>query len=137
MTTDIWLDLFTTPDFQWGENVAQDAAQKQFGLKVHSTHKEIHLGSNPPKTIAIQYDATTGFRLEEQPSTSDDAIVVGCWVQIHEPRRQIVTVRTPASAFTSKELQSHQQGKRGCANDLTAPAILRGYKCAENHCWHP
>ena len=45
---DTWLDLRTTPDFQWGEVVAHDSASKSFVLKIHRTHKEFHLAANPP-----------------------------------------------------------------------------------------
>lgn len=128
---DTWLDLFTTPDFQWGEIVGHDPGRKQVALRVHYTHKDVHLDSNPPKTIQAEYDGGTRFRIEENDATAETALVAGRWLQIHQPRPQIVAVRTAAAAFDPKKLQPYKQGIRGSANDLTAPAILRGYRCSE------
>ena len=46
-----WLDLQTTPNFQWGEVIA--IAKDAFTLRVHRTHKEIHLEANPPVEIKV------------------------------------------------------------------------------------
>lgn len=125
---DTWLDLYTTPDFQWGEVVGHDASKKQFDLRVHSTHKQIHLETNPPRTVTVKYDGDTGFRIENESSSAAEALTTGHWVQIHEPRRQTVLVRTPDARCDPGEWLPHTEGRRGYANDLTAPAILRGYQ---------
>ena len=123
---DTWLDLFTTPDFQWGEVVAHDAAAKKFDLKVHRTHKEIHLEANPPEVVSAAYDAETAFRIEDKASDPAAALVPGRWAQVHPARPQIVDVRTDAADYDPAEWLPHTEVRRGYANDLTAPAVLKG-----------
>jgi hypothetical protein len=125
---DTWLDLFTLPDFVWGEVISHHPARQQFELRIHLTHKKVHIDTNPPRTITVRYDGQTTFRVEERDSTPADALTVGSWVQVHEPRPQFVLVRTKASTFKPAELLPHGEGRRGFANDLSAPATLRGYQ---------
>ena len=121
---DTWLDLRTTPNFEWGEVVAHDPRKKIFTLKVHRTHKQIHLATNPPQNVDLSYDAHTRFCDENRTSTADRALASGNWVQIHPARKQIINAWSPSSAFDPNELLPADQGKRGYANDLTAPAVL-------------
>ncbi len=125
---DTWLDLQTTPDFQWGEVIKHDVANKQFTLRVHKTHKDHHLAANPPKDVTIQYGEETTFRIENTTSAAAAAIKPGHWVQIHKPRPQILLVRDKTSKYDPSQWQPVADGKRGFANDLTAPAIIKGFK---------
>ena len=125
---DTWLDLFTTPDFQWGQVVAHDAAKKHFTLRMHATHKDYHLATNPPRDFVIPYDEATAFAVEAGKSDPAAALKVGHWVQIHKPRPQLVLARTAAAAFDPAELLPHEQGRRGHANDLSCPAMLISYQ---------
>ena len=79
-----WLDLQTTPNFQWGEVIA--IAKDAFTLCVHRTHKEIHLEANPPVEIKVPFDDKVSIRMESEPSDAATALKPGNWVQIHEPR---------------------------------------------------
>ena len=67
---DTWLDLFTTPDFAWGEVVYHDAAKMEVEVRVHATHKQHHLDANPPRVVKLRYDNATAFRIEERESTA-------------------------------------------------------------------
>ncbi len=125
---DTWLDLRTTPNFQWGQVVAHDAAKKQFKLRVHDTHKEYHLETNPPRDIAVGYDGKTAFRTEDARSNAAEALKVGQWVQVRNPRTQMIHVWSEASAYDPREWLPHAEGKRGFANDLTAPAVIRRWE---------
>ncbi len=125
---DTWLDLQTTPDFLWGEVLQHDPAKKQFTYRLDYTHMDYHAKTNPSKEIPVKYEASTKFRIEEKASSPQDALKAGYWVQVHNPRPQMVDVRTPESAFNPKELLPAEEGKRGYANDLSAPAILKSYQ---------
>ena len=85
-----WLDLQTTPNFQWGEVIA--VAKDAFTLRVHRTHKEIHLEANPPVEIKVPFDDKVSFRMESEPSDAATALKPGNWVQIHEPRPQMIAL---------------------------------------------
>jgi len=125
---DTWHDLYTTPNFQWGEVVGHDAEKKQFQLRVHATHKEIHLDTNPPQVVTISYDDTTALRIEDEKSDAQAALSPGNWVQIHQPREQIVLVRTEDTQFDPSQLLPQEKGRRGYANDLSCPAVLKGFQ---------
>jgi len=124
---DTWLDLHTTPDFQWGQVIAHDGAGRRFDLRVHQTHKEIRLASNPPRVEKIKYTGDTAFRIEEKETNAGIALVENQWVQIHEARPQLILVRSASSMYDPKQWQPQQEGRRGYANDLSAPAVLNGY----------
>ncbi|MCG8584902.1 MAG: hypothetical protein MI757_09345 [Pirellulales bacterium] len=121
---DTWLDLQTTPDFQWGEVIKKDG-DGQFTLRVHRTHKAIHLDANPPIEEKVSFDGDTLFRLEDKPADADTALKPGNWVQVHPARPQIVTVWTKDAKFDPAELLPASEGKRGYANDLTCAAVLK------------
>jgi hypothetical protein len=117
-----WLDLQTTPNFQWGEVVA--VAKDAFTLRVHRTHKDVHIETNPPVEIKVPYDDKVSFRMESEPSDAATALKPGNWVQIHEPRPQMITLWNRNTAYDPAEQQLVEQGKRGLANDLTCRAVL-------------
>ena len=117
-----WLDLQTTPNFQWGEVLA--VGKDAFTLRVPRTHKEIHLETNPPVEIKVPYDHKVSFRMESEPSDAATALKPGNWVQIHEPRPQMITLWNRDTAYDPAEQQPVEQGKRGLANDLTCRAVL-------------
>ncbi|PHR86718.1 MAG: hypothetical protein COA78_37725 [Blastopirellula sp.] len=117
-----WLDLQTTPNFQWGEVVATD--KEEFTLRVHHTHKDIHLETNPPVEIKVPYDKGVSYRLEDKPTDAAKALQPGNWVQIHEERPQMVALWNDDTAFNPVEQQPVEQGRRGLANDLSCPAVL-------------
>ncbi|MED5577357.1 MAG: hypothetical protein VX757_07615 [Planctomycetota bacterium] len=117
-----WLDLQTTPNFQWGEVIA--VAKDAFTLRVHRTHKEIHLEANPPVEIKVPFDDKVSFRMESEPSDAATALKPGNWVQIHEPRPQMIALWNRDTTYDPVELQPVEQGKRGLANDLTCRAVL-------------
>ena len=117
-----WLDLQTTPNFQWGEVIA--IAKDAFTLRVHRTHKEIHLEANPPVEIKVPFDDKVSFRMESEPSDAATALKPGNWVQIHEPRPQMIALWNRDTTYDPAEQQPVEQGKRGLANDLTCRAVL-------------
>ena len=117
-----WLDLQTTPNFQWGEVIA--IAKDAFTLCVHRTHKEIHLEANPPVEIKVPFDDKVSFRMESEPSDAATALKPGNWVQIHEPRPQMIALWNRDTTYDPAEQQPVEQGKRGLANDLTCRAVL-------------
>ena len=117
-----WLDLQTTPNFQWGEVIA--VAKDAFTLRVHRTHKEIHLEANPPLEIKVPYDDKVSFRMESEPSDAATALKPGNWVQIHEPRPQMIALWNGDTTYDPAEQQPVKEGKRGLANDLTCRAVL-------------
>ena len=119
---DTWLDLQTTPDFTWGEVVSREPGLVM--LRVHRTHKDIHLETNPPRELAVPIGKTTQYRIENQPATREAALKTGNWLQVHEPREQIICVWTSDAAFRPEELLPADEGKRGFANDLTCQGIL-------------
>ncbi len=125
---DTWLDLYTTPNFRWGEIVAYHQSQQQFTLRVHGTHKQIHLETNPPQQVSVSYDTQTDFRIEESGSTPEEALVIGSWAQVHDPREQLIAVWSSQAAFQPEELLPVEEGRRGYANRLTQTAILRGFQ---------
>ena len=91
---DTWLDLYTLPDFTWGEVVTNSPAHKKFMIRVHQTHKQVHIDANPPELVEVSYDEGTAFRTEEQPASPKSALLPGTWVQIHDPRPQIISILT-------------------------------------------
>ena len=117
-----WLDLQTTPNFEWGEVLATGTGT--FTLRVHRTHKNVHLETNPPTEMQVPYDAGVAFRLEDKPTVADTALQPGNWVQIHAARPQLIAVWNRATAFDPAEQQPVEQGRRGLANDLSCPAVL-------------
>ena len=117
-----WLDLQTTPNFQWGEVVA--VGKDAFTLRVHRTHKNVHIETNPPVEIQVPYDDTVSFRMESEPSDAATALKPGNWVQIHEPRPQMIALWNRDTAYDPAEQQPVEQGKRGLANDLSCRAVL-------------
>ena len=117
-----WLDLQTTPNFQWGEVAA--TGKDSFTLRVHRTHKEIHLETNPPVEIKMPYDSNVSFRLEGKATDAATALQPGNWVQIHESRPQMVALWSEGAAFDPAEQQPVEKGKRGLANDLSCRAVL-------------
>jgi hypothetical protein len=117
-----WLDLQTTPNFQWGEVVT--VAKDVFTLRVHRTHKDVHIETNPPVEIQVPYDDTVSFRMESEPSDAATALKQGNWVQIHEPRPQMIALWNRDTAYDPAEQQPVEQGKRGLANDLSCRAVL-------------
>lgn len=121
---DTWLDLRTTPKFHWGEVVETTPAQRSLRLRVHQTHKQIHLEANPPQVIRISYAPETQFRLESEKATSKDVLIKNAWVQVHPARDQIIHAWSTASKFDPAELLPQAQGQRGFANDLTRPVVL-------------
>ena len=48
-----WLDLQTTPNFQWGEVMA--FGKDAFTLRIHRTHKDVHIETNPPVELKVPY----------------------------------------------------------------------------------
>ena len=117
-----WLDLQTTSNFQWGEVVS--TGKDAFTLRIHRTHKDVHIETNPPVEMKIPYDAGVSFRLEDKPTDAATALQPGNWVQIHEPRPQIVALWNAATAYDPAEQQPVEEGKRGLANDLSCRAVL-------------
>ena len=117
-----WLDLQTTPNFQWGEVVA--TGKEAFTLRVHRTHKDVHLETNPPVKVKVPYDAGVSFRLEDKPADAAKALQGGNWVQVHEPRQQMVALWNEDTAFDHAEQQPVEEGRRGLANDLSCRAVL-------------
>ena len=117
-----WLDLQTTPNFQWGEVVM--VAKDVFTLRVHRTHKDVHIEANPPVEVKVPYDANVSFRLEDKPTDATTALKPGNWVQIHEPRPQMIALWNADTTYDPAEQQPVEQGKRGLANDLTCRAVL-------------
>jgi hypothetical protein len=117
-----WLDLQTTPNFQWGEVVA--TGKEAFTLRVHRTHKDIHLETNPPVEVKVPHDAGVAFRLEDKPTDAAKALQPGNWVQIHKARPQMVALWNEDTAFDPAEQQPVEEGKRGLANDLSCRAVL-------------
>lgn len=122
---DTWLNLRTTPEFVWGELVEHDSAKSKFVLRLHSTHKDHHIESNPPVDREFTYDKATAFQVDGKPVDPATAFSPGAWVQVHAPRPQIVLVRTRDSAYDPSEQLPADMGKRGYANDLTRPAVLQ------------
>ena len=125
---DTWLDLHTTPDFRWGEVVK--AGNNEFTIREHFSHIDYHTKTNPPKTSQVKFDNKTQYRLEDRKVDAKQALKPGHWVQVHEPRPQIVSVWTAKANFDPNELQPVEQGKRGFANDMTCPAVLKQYESA-------
>jgi len=117
-----WLDLQTTPNFQWGEVVA--VAKDAFNLRIHRTHKDVHIETNPPVEIKVPYDDKVSFRMESETSDAATALKPGNWVQIHEPRSQMISLWNRNTAYDPAEQQPVEQGKRGLANDHTCRAVL-------------
>ena len=117
-----WLDLQTTPDFQWGEVVT--VGKDTFTLRIHRTHKSVHIETNPPAEVKVPYDASVSFRLEDKPTDAATALRPGNWVQIHEPRPQMIALWNADTAYDPAEQQPVEQGKRGLANDLSCRAVL-------------
>ncbi len=127
---DTWLDLQTTPEFTWGEVVRAEPASGKCLVRIHRTHKEIHLAANPPVEQELMYTDDTLFRTEDKVSDADGALVAGNWVQVHPRRPQIISVWTEQSAFDPSELLRHEDGKRGYANDLSCAAVLKSCQVA-------
>lgn len=117
-----WLDLQTTPNFQWGEVVA--TGKEAFTLRIHRTHKDIHLETNPPVEIKVSYNPNVSFRLEDKATDAATALQPGNWVQIHAARPQMVALWSKDAAFDPAEQQPVENGKRGLANDLSCRAVL-------------
>ena len=117
-----WLDLQTTPNFQWGEVVS--CGKDTFTLRVHRTHKDQHVETNPPVEVKMPYDEGISFRLEENPTDAASALQPGNWIQIHEPRPQMVSLWNADTAYDPAEQQPVEQGRRGLANDLSCRAVL-------------
>ena len=117
-----WLDLQTTKNFQWGEIVS--VGKNTFTLRVHHTHKSIHIDANPPIEVTIPYASNDEFRIEEKSSDLESALKPGNWIQIHEPREQRVAAWTKASAYDPSEQLPVEEGRRGFANDLSCRAVL-------------
>ena len=117
-----WLDLQTTPNFQWGEVVA--CGKDGFTLRVHRTHKDVHIETNPPVEVKVPYDAGISFRLEDKPTDAASALQPGNWIQIHEARPQMVSLWNADTAYDPAEQQPVEQGRRGLANDLSCRAVL-------------
>ena len=93
--------------------------QERLHPAVHRTHKEIHLEANPPLEIKVPYDDKVSFRMESEPSDAATALKPGNWVQIHEPRPQMIALWNRDTAYDPAEQQPVEEGKRGLANDLT------------------
>ena len=70
-----WLDLQTTPNFQWGEVMA--FGKDAFTLRIHRTHKDVHIETNPPVEVKVPYDANVSFRLEDKPTDAAKALAAG------------------------------------------------------------
>ena len=104
-----WLDLQTTPNFQWGEVIA--VAKDAFTLHVHRTHKEIHLKANPPVEIKVPFDDKVSFRMESEPSDAATALKPGNWVQIHEPRPQMIALWNSCLLYTSPSPRDKRQSR--------------------------
>ena len=83
-----------------------------FTLRVHHTHKSIHIDANPPIEVTIPYASNDEFRIEEKSSDLESALKPGNWIQIHEPREQMVAVWTKASAYDpSEQLPVEEEGE--------------------------
>ena len=95
-----------------------------FTLRIHRTHKSIHLETNPPVEVKVPFDASVSFRLEDKPTDAATALRPGNWVQIHEPRPQMIALWNADTAYDPAEQQPVEQGKRGLANDLSCRAVL-------------
>ena len=117
-----WLDLQTTPNFQWGEILTTD--HNSFTLRIHRTHKDVHIESNPPIEVTVEYNADVLFRIEDTPTDAANALRPGNWVQIHEPRPQMIAMWSQNTSYDPAEQQPAQDGKRGLANDLSCQAVL-------------
>ena len=98
--------------------------KEAFTLRVHRTHKDVHLETNPPVKVEVPYDAGVSFRLEDKPADAAKALQVGNWVQVHEPRQQMVALWNEDTAFDHAEQQPVEEGRRGLANDLSCRAVL-------------
>ena len=72
----------------------------------------------------MPYDDKVSFRMESEPSDAATALQPGNWVQIHEPRPQMIALWNRGTAYDPAEQQPVEQGKRGLANDLSCRAVL-------------
>ena len=99
-------------------------AKDVFTLRVHRTHKDVHIEANPPVEVKVPYDANVSFRLEDKPTDATTALKPENWVQIHEPRPQMIALWNADTTYDPAEQQPVEQGKRGLANDLTCRAVL-------------
>ena len=124
---DTWQNVYTTPNFTWGEVISHDAAKQTVTLRVHRTHKEIHLAKNPPVEEVISY-AGAGVQLEHENAPPGEAFELGNWVQVHPERATIVDMRTAASKWSRSEWVPQAEGKRGFANDLSGPALIKAVR---------
>ncbi len=126
---DTWLNMYHTPDFLWGEIVAINP-NGSMDVRVHFSHIDYHTKTNPPKIVTVKIAGKdTGFRREEVDVNNASAVLKpGSWVQVHPPRKQIISSFTMGSEFDPKELLPQKDGRRGFANDLTCPAVILGYE---------
>ena len=99
-------------------------AKDVYTLRLHRTHKDVHIETNPPVEVEVPYDANVSFRLEDKPTDATIALKPGNWVQIHEPRPQMIALWNADTTYDPAEQQPVEQGKRGLANDLTCRAVL-------------
>ena len=74
--------------------------------------------------VKVPYDANVSFRLEDKPTDATTALKPENWVQIHEPRPQMIALWNADTTYDPAEQQPVEQGKRGLANDLTCRAVL-------------
>ena len=121
---DTWQSFYTGPDFTWGEILKHDPEAGTVTLRVHRTHKEVHLAANPPVEKAFKYDGATTVRLEEKGAEPEEAFKPGNWLQVHSHRKGMIDVRTRASRFDAGELLPQAEGRRGFANDLSGPVEI-------------
>ena len=124
---DTWENVFTTPNFVWGEVIDHDPAKETIKLRIHRTHKQHHLPKNPPVEKILSY-AGADIRIEEKEATADEAFKAGHWVQIHPERGGTVDLRTGKSEWSKSEWLPQAEGKRGYANDLSGPVQLKAVR---------
>lgn len=121
-----WFDLHSTPRFVWGEIVSHDPETREVQIRVHRTHYDFHLPRNPPVTQILSYDRETRVDLEGMEVSPVEALRPGSWVQVHPPRGQIISLRTLEAVWDPSLTLPWWLGRRGSANNLTAPARVRG-----------
>lgn len=59
-------------------------------LRVHRTHKEVHLAANPPVEKAFNYEGATTVRLEEKGAEPEEAFKRGNWLQVDSHRKGMI-----------------------------------------------
>jgi len=123
-------DLSATPPFTFGLLRDVDMESGELTIDVPQTGLRFHYSENPIVRVNHKLKPDAHFRIEPWQDVPRETVprMVGRWVQVHPPRRQMIWVESDKAQWNADHLPTRAtNATRGGPNSLTHNAMFLRY----------